>query len=169
MYPKDEWRNFAQIMNSKQTAWRALSSLEKYTVRFQECTVLTWRYHEISLASLWRIHRVTEDEASLHGQSVMRRYFLCCPPFTHLPPGQNGRHFADDIFRCIFMNEKLHILIEISLKFTHKGPIDNNPALVYIMAWRRIGDKPLSEPMLKDSLTHICDTKGRWVKTHLSI
>ena len=32
-------------------------------------------------------------------------------------PGQNGRHFADDIFRCIFANEKFRILIKISLKF----------------------------------------------------
>ena len=24
-------------------------------------------------------------------------------------PGQNGRHFADDIFRCIFVNEKLNL------------------------------------------------------------
>ena len=31
------------------------------------------------------------------------------------------------------------------------------------MAWRRIGDKPLSEPMLLDPLTHICGTRGRWV------
>ena len=45
-------------------------------------------------------------------------------------PGQNGHHFADDIFRCIFMNEKFSILIEISLKFVPKGPIDNNPTLV---------------------------------------
>ena len=37
---------------------------------------------------------------------------------------------ADDIFRCIFVNEKFCILIEISLKFVPKGPIDNNPALV---------------------------------------
>ena len=28
-----------------------------------------------------------------------------------------------------------------------KGPINNIPALVQIMAWRRPGDKPLSEPM----------------------
>ena len=41
---------------------------------------------------------------------------------------QNGRHFADDIFRCIFMNEKICILIKISLKFVPKGPINNNPA-----------------------------------------
>ena len=62
--------------------------------------------------------------------------------------GQNGRHFADDIFRCIFVNEKFCILIKISLKFVPKGPICNNPALVQIMACRRIGDKPLSEAML---------------------
>ena len=37
------------------------------------------------------------------------------------PPGQNGCHFADDIFRCIFMNERFCILIKISLKFVPKG------------------------------------------------
>ena len=44
-------------------------------------------------------------------------------------PGQNGRHFADDIFRCISMKETLCILVKISLKFVPKGPTDNNPAL----------------------------------------
>ena len=53
------------------------------------------------------------------------------------PPGQNGRHFADDIFKCIFLNENLCILIQISLKFVSKGPIDNKWALVQVMAWRR--------------------------------
>ena len=46
------------------------------------------------------------------------------------------------------MNEKFYILIKISLKFVPKGRVDNNPALVKIMTWCRIGDKPLSEPML---------------------
>ena len=64
------------------------------------------------------------------------------------PPGQNGHHFADDIFRCIFVNEKFCSLIRISLEFAHKCLIDNIPALGQIMAWRRPGDKPLSEPML---------------------
>ena len=54
------------------------------------------------------------------------------------PPGQNGRHFADNIFRCIFVSEKFSILMTISLQFVPKGPIDNNRALVKIMAWRRI-------------------------------
>ena len=57
-------------------------------------------------------------------------------------PGQNGRHVADDIFRCIFVNEKCFILIKISLKFVPKCPVGSNSALVQIMAWRRIGDKP---------------------------
>ena len=32
------------------------------------------------------------------------------------------------------------------------------------MAWRRIGDKPLSEPIPTDFLTHVCGTRGRWIK-----
>ena len=55
---------------------------------------------------------------------------------------------ADNIFECIFLNEKFCILIKISVKFIPKGSIDNNPVLVQIMAWHRIGNKPLSEPIL---------------------
>ena len=64
------------------------------------------------------------------------------------PSGQNGCNFANDIFRCIFLNEKFCVLIKVSRKFILNGPIDNNPTLVQIMAWRQIGDKPLFEPML---------------------
>ena len=66
-----------------------------------------------------------------------------------LRPRQNGRHFPDDIFKCIFLNENVWILINISLKFVPRGPIHNIPAFVQIMAWRRTGDKPLSEPINK--------------------
>ena len=47
-----------------------------------------------------------------------------------LRPRQDGRHFPGDIFKCIFVNEKFCISIEISLKFVPKGLIDKNPALV---------------------------------------
>ena len=60
----------------------------------------------------------------------------------------SARHFPDDIFKGIFLNENIWISINISLKFFLKGPINNIPALVQMMAWRRPGDKPLSEPML---------------------
>ena len=53
-----------------------------------------------------------------------------------------------DIFKCIFLNENVQILIKISLKFVPKGPINNIPALVQIMACCRPGDNPLSEPMM---------------------
>ena len=79
-----------------------------------------------------------------------------------LRPRQHGRHFPDDIFRCIFLNENIWIAINISLSFIPKGPIDNIPALVQIMAWRRTGDKPLSEPMMVSLLTHICVTRPQW-------
>ena len=55
---------------------------------------------------------------------------------------------ADDIFKCIFLNENDKIPIQISLKFVPRSPIDNKPALVQVMAWRWTGDKPLPEPML---------------------
>ena len=47
------------------------------------------------------------------------------------PPGQNARYFTDYIFKCIFMFERFCILIEISLKFVPKGPINNKSALVW--------------------------------------
>ena len=50
-------------------------------------------------------------------------------------------HFAKDILKCIFLNENAWILIKISLKFVPKGPVNNIPALVQIMAWHRSGDK----------------------------
>ena len=48
---------------------------------------------------------------------------------------------ADDNFKCIFLYENDIIPIRISLKFVPRSPMDNMPALVQIMAWRRPGDK----------------------------
>ena len=59
----------------------------------------------------------------------------------------NGRHFSDDICKSIFLNENIRISITISLKFVPNDPINNIPTLVQIMAWRRPGDKQLSESM----------------------
>ena len=55
---------------------------------------------------------------------------------------------ADDIFKCIFLNENDRIPIQISLKFIPRSPLDNKPALVQVMAWSRIGDKPSPELMM---------------------
>ena len=77
-----------------------------------------------------------------------------------LRPRQNGWHFADNIF----MNENIWISINISLKFVRKGPIKNIPALVLIMACRRLGDKPLSELMIVLLIdAYKCVTRPQWV------
>ena len=83
-----------------------------------------------------------------------------------LRPWQNGRYFADDIFKCIFLNENARISLKISLKFVPKVWIDNIPALVQMMAWRRPGDEPLSAPRMVSLLMHICVTRPQWVNWH---
>ena len=82
-----------------------------------------------------------------------------------LRPRLNRRPFADDIFKCIFLNENEWILPSISLKFVPKVRINNIPALVQIMVWRLPGDKPLSEQMMVSLLTHICVTRPQWVSS----
>ena len=79
-----------------------------------------------------------------------------------------GRDKMVDIFKCICLNEIILILIKISLKSVPKGPINNMPALVQIMAWHLPGDKPSSEPMMVRLPTHICITRPQWVKMHLT-
>ena len=68
-------------------------------------------------------------------------------------PRQNYRYFADDIFKCIFLNENVWISLKISLNYIPKVRINAILELVHIMAWRRPGDKSLSWAMM---LTHIC-------------
>ena len=51
-------------------------------------------------------------------------------------------------FKYIFLNENVWISNKISRKLIPRGPINNIPELVQIMAWRRRGDKPsVSETM----------------------
>ena len=77
-------------------------------------------------------------------EEIMRMLFTkLLSVINSSPCGQNGCHFR----RHILLNENVWIA-KISLKFVPKGPIDNNPVLVQIMAWRWIGDWPLSERML---------------------
>ena len=125
-------------------------------------------------------------EDNLCGTGAMLKLSLNCSQFiytyicvTHwhwvisgfvnpLRPKRNEQRFADDIFKRIFFNENVWILIKISLKFVPKGPINSIPALVQIMAWCRSGNKPLSEPMMVSLPMHICITRPQWVNGFLS-
>ena len=79
------------------------------------------------------------------------------------PTVQNGRHFADDSFKRIFINEKCFISIRISLKFAPEGPIDNKAALVQLMAWCWTGH--YLDQCWPSLPTHICNIRGRWVNS----
>ena len=83
------------------------------------------------------IHAVSQDNTSLLLTLVIK-----------LRQRQNGKQFADDIFKSIFLYENCWILIQISLKFVPKGPINKKPELIQKMAWHQAGNKPLSEPMM---------------------
>ena len=52
---------------------------------------------------------------------------------------------------------------KISLKFVPQGSVNNISSLVQIMALRRPGDKPLSEPITASLPAHTCVTRPQWV------
>ena len=111
--------------------------------------VLTFR-NKLTQASWWYwIH---------YSKWVQQRSYCT---FNTLRVRQNGCHFPDNIFKSFSW---MKILIKISLKFVPKGPINTIPSLVQIMAWCRPGDKPFTEPMMVNLLTHKYVTRPQWVK-----
>ena len=114
------WSDISFVLKS--SYW--IEAQESRNVQVTLSEVLSSRNHEALLPSQrtpiykqWR--GVTTHETDMHTWVL-----------NSSPPGQNGRHFADDIFRCNFVNEEFCILVKISLKFVPKGPIDNDQALV---------------------------------------
>ena len=77
----------------------------------------------------------------------------------HIEAETKWRPFRRRHIQRIFLNQNVRNSINISLKFVPKGRIHNITSLVQIMARRRPGDKPLSEPMMVSLLTHICVTR----------
>ena len=59
---------------------------------------------------------------------------------THWGRDKIAAIFQTTFLKWIFMDEGVWISIEMSLTFIPKGPVNNIPALVQIMAWRRPSD-----------------------------
>ena len=78
------------------------------------------------------------------------------------PPGQNGWwHGADDIFKCIFMNEKFCILIWISFKFVPKGPIDSKSVHDDVIKWKHFPSNwPFVQGIHRSPVNSL--HKGQW-------
>ena len=89
-----------------------------------------------------------------HCKQIPRHVFI----INSSSSGQNGHYFADEIFRCNFINE----YISIPLKFVPNGPTDIKAALDQVMVRCRIGAIP------ETILTQFTDAylhhyRGRWV------
>ena len=132
----------------------------------RQCHYLTFVWSPVSLGwRLWSTHITTDWGWRLPACTVSWSAWASRHIFNTLRLRQHGRHFVDDTFKCIFLNENVIISNKISLKFVPKSPINNIPALVQIMARRRPGDKPFSEAMMVNLLTHICVTRPQWVNS----
>ena len=88
---------------------------------------------------------------------------ICISRPWHIEAKAKRLTFCRWHFQMHFFDENIWIFINISLTLDHKGQINNIPALVSIMAWRRPGNNPLSEPMTVSLLMHICVTRPQWV------
>ena len=128
----------------------------------KECFVLF--IHRICAAarpdSIWICPNRPEPDNSLD------QTYVTCMHINTLRPRQ-----MDAISQTTFSNAFSWMkMFEFWLKFPWslfpRVPINNIPALVQMMAWRRPGDKPLSELMMVSLLTHICITRPRWVNKH---
>ena len=60
------------------------------------------------------------------------------------------------MFKCFFLTENIHILIEISLKFVPNFLINDKSALVKVMSLWPTGDKTTPELMLTTFHDAIC-------------
>ena len=141
------------VMMKKKTRFRWASALQEFfkmkTEKVNICGKCYWNY------VVWEKYRNYDCKWSgirTSVDSILINVIVAGPTQQELisssPFGQNGYHFTDDSFKCIFKNEKFCILIQISLKFVPKGPIESKSELLQVMAWRWTGDKPLPEPML---------------------
>ena len=103
--------------------------------------------------SITHSHRI----CCLLSLSLIEYESICFPSIfnTVRPRQMAGRHFADNTFKRILLNENVKTLLNTSLNSVTRGPINNIPCL--------FGAKPLSEPMMVSLLTYICVTRPQWV------
>ena len=171
------------ILEQSSAIWYHIQHSVNYFELLDElCSVGCWYFEEIECIIIDILDYVTchslWKNVFLFYYQGQQRYEICVVTFISMMhyntaiyfyhvntsrPRQNGRHFPDDIFKWIFLNETVWIPIKISLKFVPKGSSSNMPALAQIMDWPRQGDKPLYEPMMISLPTHMCVTRPQWV------
>ena len=132
------WSNIVESLSS----WKGISmhkrksrnvSKYQFTLYLFSNVINTKSSKSVIYIKLQAIRVCTRNAWWCHDMEILGALLALCKGNSLVnssPPGQNGCHFADDNFRCIFVNENFCILIKISLKFAPKGTMENNHALV---------------------------------------
>ena len=113
----------------------------------------------VNLTQWWYFFIIFEYILHISTPHIM----VFCFPLPYFPLSTSALFFAKYSCTHIVYRRSLVTFYSILFYSIRKGPFHNNPALVQIMAWRRSGDKPLSEPMMISLQTYICVTRPQWV------
>ena len=116
------WGQFCEIIRFSNT------DIKTWTEIFCKTKQNTDVLYSYRFWYIWWIHFTN----IIRSNSIDTRAYL--RSINTLRPRQNVRHFPDDIFKCVFMNDNVWNLLHISLKFFPRVRINNIPALVQIMA-----------------------------------
>ena len=146
---KSQWRR--ALTFSSMCIW--INGWESYMRRHRTLYDVTVICHINT--ETWVPHAI-HHLSTFYGQ---RPFLLTCNNLTRWSRFKVSPVFPDAIFKSNFVNENIPISIKISLKC----PINNIPVLVWKMAWRCSGDKPLFEPMIVSLPAHICVFGPQWV------
>ena len=123
MYTKDSPTN-ALDCHPLRCLWSIHNILSIYKAGHITATMVTWT----SLAILLFLeNQITPPPPSLAVLLFLENQITPPPPNI---PGQDGRHFAGNIFKRIFVNKNARISIQFSLKCVAKCSIDNKSALI---------------------------------------
>ena len=151
------WTKTIARQNEKHLSFGMCRATRGFTIYIDKTTHIKtlWIFHHTYCT--WAIHNLLSYQLCKFSIPPGRPFFsrnnksdkdILLPDLLSrlksLRPRQNGRPFADETFKRIILNENIRISTDNSLKFVPNGLINNIPALVLIMAWRRPGDKPLS-------------------------
>ena len=133
-------------------------------------------------------HSAGTPDSKVHGANMLPTWFLSAPDGPHVGPMNLAIRYCIEILPCgrqwlltqggwdkmaaIFLTtfssafswmKSFVFWLRFHWSLFVKGAINNIPALVQMMTWRRPGDKPLSDPMMVSLLLHWCITRPQWV------
>ena len=149
-----KYQSFASLAFVRGIYRWAVNSPHKWPVTrnilpFDDVIMLGWGIREGTLAveqnntPVGEINETFQWDILFNGDKFSMSYID-----YHIEAETKWPTFSRLHFAMHFLKENVGVFNMISMKFVPKGEIDNNTTLVQMIAWHRIGDKPLSESML---------------------